>query len=110
MPVTLAVAESAWMSSNTRWEQYLQKFNAVWFSDLELSQVAVVWAQLTPEQHDKLRELAPEQYAYYERLLGGKQHASTRTAPDTGELPETSSIPGEESANGIRPTPTLPYR
>lgn len=95
MTLTLKDAESAWMSSDIRFEDYISGFDATWFGDIALTQVAIALQSMDDEQRAALKKMAPIQYEYYEKLfdLGGS-HASTSSAANSNLVQETGDIPG----------------
>lgn len=70
MSATIRNVQSAEMTGRARFLTWRQKFESEFFSPLVKDKFREFFSQLTPEQHDILRQQFPEQYSRVMEQIG----------------------------------------
>ena len=76
--LNISHAEDAYLSGRAEFEEWLQKFQALWYAPIGELLFKMVWESLSPDEHQALRQITPQAHDQLEQMIGGKNATTTR--------------------------------
>lgn len=71
MPLNIALAESAYLSASTRWDEWREQFEFDWNLPVMEAQIGEYLNSLGPKEKDMLKSFIPKEMAELEKKYGG---------------------------------------
>ena len=82
MPLDIALAESAYLSATTRWDDWRTEFDLTWNKPIMEAAVGEFLRNLDPLRRTALKKVIPKEMRELEKKYGGEENAKTDREPE----------------------------